>query len=156
MGPYVADELRQIRAAAREARLAGLRANAEAAAARKSGEHDIATRQQELAASYHALHQAYLEREAVFAATTADRADWDTATRAQRHLAVGADAELRRRHRTSITHRCGRPSPNPPQIRSGPSLLLPWASRLASWPNRSRTWPPRTAASPTCSPTGRA
>ena len=28
----------------------------------------------------------------------ADRADWDTATRAQRHLAVAADAELRRRH----------------------------------------------------------
>jgi hypothetical protein len=27
-----------------------------------------------------------------------DRADWDTATRAQRHLAVVADAELRRRH----------------------------------------------------------
>ena len=27
----------------------------------------------------------------------ADRADWDTATRAQRHLAVAADAELRRR-----------------------------------------------------------
>ena len=28
----------------------------------------------------------------------ADRADWDTATRAQRQLAVAADAELRRRH----------------------------------------------------------
>ena len=28
----------------------------------------------------------------------ADRADWDAATRAQRHLAVAADAELRRRH----------------------------------------------------------
>ena len=28
----------------------------------------------------------------------ADRADWDTATRAQRHLAVAADTELRRRH----------------------------------------------------------
>jgi hypothetical protein len=28
----------------------------------------------------------------------ADRADWDAATCAQRHLAVAADAELRRRH----------------------------------------------------------
>ena len=28
----------------------------------------------------------------------ADRAEWDAATRAQRHLAVAADAELRRRH----------------------------------------------------------
>jgi hypothetical protein len=28
----------------------------------------------------------------------ADRAEWDTATRAQRHLAIAADAELRRRY----------------------------------------------------------
>ena len=28
----------------------------------------------------------------------ADRADWEAATRVQRHLAVAADAELRRRH----------------------------------------------------------
>ena len=34
----------------------------------------------------------------MFAETMADRADWDTATRAQRQLAVAADAELRRRH----------------------------------------------------------
>ena len=59
---------------------------------------DTAARQQELAASYHALHEAYRQRETVFAATMADRADWDAATRAQRHLAVAADAELRRRH----------------------------------------------------------
>jgi hypothetical protein len=34
----------------------------------------------------------------VFAAVMADRADWEAATRVQRHLAVAADAELRRRH----------------------------------------------------------
>jgi hypothetical protein len=96
--PYVGDELRQIRAAARDARLAGLRASAEAAAAGRSGDHTTATRQQELAASYRALHQAYLARGTVFAATMADRADWDAATRAQRSLAVAADVELRRRH----------------------------------------------------------
>jgi hypothetical protein len=95
---FVADELRQVRAAAREAHLAGLRATAEAAAAANRGHHDTAGRQDRLAASYNALHQAYLEREAVFEATMADRADWDAATRAQRHLAVAADAELRRRH----------------------------------------------------------
>ena len=55
-------------------------------------------RQRELAASYQAMHDAYRQRETVFAAVMADRADWDTATRAQRHLAVAADAELRRRH----------------------------------------------------------
>ena len=95
---YVGDELRQVRAAAREARLAGLRAGAEGAAARQRGDHQQAARQHELAASYHALHDAYRQREDVFAATMADRADWDKATRAQRHLAVAADAELRRRH----------------------------------------------------------
>ena len=98
---YVGDELRQVRAAAREARLAGLRASAEAAAAAKNGDPGTAARQQELAASYHALHQAYQQRETVFATTMADRADWDAATRAQRHLAVAADAELRRRHPAS-------------------------------------------------------
>ena len=45
-----------------------------------------------------ALHDAYRQRETVFAGTMADRAAWDTATRAQRHLAAAADAELRRRH----------------------------------------------------------
>ena len=95
---YVGDELRQVRAAAREARLAGLRAAAEAAAADKNGDPDAAARQHELAASYHALQEAYQQRETFFAAVMADRADWDAATRAQRHLAVAAAAELRRRH----------------------------------------------------------
>ena len=95
---YVGDELRQVRAAAWNAHLAALRASAEAKAAGSRGEHDTAARQQELAGSYHALHEAYRQRETVFAATMADRADWDAATRAQRHLAIAADAELRRRH----------------------------------------------------------
>jgi hypothetical protein len=44
------------------------------------------------------MHDAYRDREATFAAVMADRADWDAATRHQRHLAVAADTELRRRH----------------------------------------------------------
>src|SRR6266566_1438536 len=85
---YVGDELRQVRAAAWNAHLAALR----------RGEHDTAAWQQELAGSYHALHEVYRQRETVFAATMAHRAEWDAATRAQRHLAIAADAELRRRH----------------------------------------------------------
>ena len=96
--PWVGDELRQVRAAALDARLAGLRAAAEAHAAQQRGNHADAARQRELAGSYQALHDAYRQREDVFAAVMADRADWDAATRAQRHLAVAADAELRRRH----------------------------------------------------------
>jgi len=94
----VGDELRQVRAAAWTAHLAALRASAEANAAARHGQHNHAAQQHQLGNSYQALHQAYLRRETVFAAIMADRADWDTATRAQRHLAVAADAELRRRH----------------------------------------------------------
>ena len=95
---YVGDELRQVRNAAWNTNLAALRADAEAKAANSRGEHGAAARQQELADSYQALHEAYRQRETVFAATMADRADWDAATRAQRQLAVAADAKLRRRH----------------------------------------------------------
>jgi hypothetical protein len=95
---YVGDELRQVRAAAWDARLAGLRTTAEARIAGQRGDHDHATTQHKLAAGYQALERAYRQRETVFTQTMADRADWDQATRAQRHLAVAADAELRRRH----------------------------------------------------------
>ena len=96
--PYVGDELRQVRASARDARLTALRADAEATAARTRGHHQTATRHAQRAASYRALHDAYRQREALFAAVMADRTDWEQATRAQRHLAIAADAELRRRH----------------------------------------------------------
>jgi hypothetical protein len=95
---YAGDELRQVRAAAWDARLTGLRAAAEARAAAQRGDHDHAAAKHKLAAGYQALEQAYRQRETVFATVMADRADWDQATRAQRHLAVAADAELRRRH----------------------------------------------------------
>ena len=95
---YVGDELRQVRAGAWHARLAGIRATADAHAAQKNGHHDQATQKHELAGSYQALHDTYRQREEVFAAIMADRTDWEHATRHQRHLAVAADAELRRRH----------------------------------------------------------
>jgi hypothetical protein len=95
---WVGDELRQVRAGAQQARLTTIRLSAEVEAAHRRGEHQQASHQQALAASYQAMHDAYAEREAVFAAVMADRADWEQATRQQRHLAVAADAELRRRH----------------------------------------------------------
>src|SRR5206468_1407036 len=95
---YVGDELRQVRAAAWDARLAGLRAAADARAAERRGDRDRAAARRKLAAGYQALEPAYRQRETVFAQTMADRADWEAATRAQRQLAVAADAELRRRH----------------------------------------------------------
>jgi hypothetical protein len=95
---WVGDELRQVRLGAQEARLAAIRAEAEAKAAADRGDEHAAARQQILATSYRAMHDAYREREAVFATTMTDRADWEQATRQQRQLAVAADTELRRRH----------------------------------------------------------
>jgi hypothetical protein len=95
---WVGDELRQVRLGAQEAQLAAIRASAEADTAQQQGQHAQAHQQQVLAASYQAMHDAYAEREAVFAAVMADRQDWEQATRQQRQLAVAADAELRRRH----------------------------------------------------------
>jgi len=95
---WVGDELRQVRAGAWHTRLAGIRAAADAHAAHRLGHHDQAEQKHALAASYQALHDAYRQRETVFAAVMADRTAWEQATRQQRHLAVAADAELRRRH----------------------------------------------------------
>ena len=95
---WTGEELRQVRLGAADARLAAIRATAEAGTVHRHGQHETALRQQALAASYQAMHDAYREREAVFAAVMADRQQWETATRQQRQLAVAADAELRRRH----------------------------------------------------------
>jgi hypothetical protein len=96
--PWVDDELRQARTGARDAHLAALRTAAEAAASLRRGQSDQAARQQALADSYHAMHDAYRQRETALAQTMNDRTDWEQTTRRQRQLAVAADAELRRRH----------------------------------------------------------
>jgi conjugative relaxase-like TrwC/TraI family protein len=95
---WVGDKLRQVRGGAEHAHLSTVRADAEAQAASSRGQHEAAAKQAELAASYRAMHDAYRERQNVFAAVMEDRAEWDKATAQQRHLAVAADAELRRRH----------------------------------------------------------
>lgn len=109
---WVGDELRQVRLGAREARLAAIRADAEAKAAVRSGDEHSAARQQILASSYQAMHDAYRERETVFVTTMADRDDWEQATRQQRHLAVAADAELRRRDPDQYFPHSAQPNPS--------------------------------------------
>ena len=112
-----------------------------------------AARQQALASSYRAMHDAYRDREATFAAVMADRADWDAATRHQRHLAVAADTELRRRHptrnypplrsaepppatqaqRDGLTLTAGEPVPEPAQwIKDLTAQRRAFADRLAN------------------------
>jgi hypothetical protein len=96
--PYVGKELRLSRLGAFDAALGTIRADAEAAAARKASDHGRAERQETLAASYRALRDLYRQREHALAQAMADRQDWEHATAASRHLAIAADTELRRRH----------------------------------------------------------
>jgi hypothetical protein len=96
--PYVGQELRLARLGAFDAVLGAIRADAEAAAARKAGNHGHAERQETLAASYRALRGLYQQRERTLVQATADRQDWEHATASSRRLAIAADTELRRRH----------------------------------------------------------
>jgi hypothetical protein len=153
---YVGDELRQVRAAAREARLVGLRAGAEAAAAATTGDPGTAARQQDLAASYHACTRP------TGSARPSSPRSWPTGPTGtpppapsatwpsppMPNCAAGTPA--------SISPRSAPPNPNPPPKPSAPSSPSPRASRPPRWAGGSRTWPPRTAPSPNGSPACRA
>jgi conjugative relaxase-like TrwC/TraI family protein len=95
---HAGKELRLARLGAFDAGLGAIRAAAEAAAARKAGDHDRAGRHETLAASYRALRDHYQQREQALAQAMADRQEWEHATAGSRRLAIAADAELRRRH----------------------------------------------------------
>ena len=95
---HVGKELRLSRLGAFDAGLGAIRADAEADAARKAGDHARAERHETLAASYRALRDHYQQRENIFAQAMADRQEWEHATEQSRHLAIASDAELRRRH----------------------------------------------------------
>ena len=135
---HVGKELRLARLGAFDAALGAIRADAEAQAARKAGDHDRAERHETLAASYRALRDLYQQREHTLAQAMADRQEWEHATAGSRHLAIAADAELRRRHPgqkieplrsaepapVSDTERDGTPSRRPPG-----SATLPYSTR---------------------------
>jgi hypothetical protein len=95
---HTGKDLRPARLAAFDASLSAIRADAEAAAARKAGRHDRAARHEDLGASYRALRDFYQQREQAFAQVMARRQEWEQATARSRQLAIAADAELRRRH----------------------------------------------------------
>jgi len=95
---HVGKELRLSRLGVFDAVLSAIRADAEADAARKAGDHARAERHETLAASYRALRDHYQQRKHTLAQAMADRQKWEHATGRTRHLAIAADAELRRRH----------------------------------------------------------
>ena len=107
---HVGKELRLSRLGAFDAALGAIRADAEADAARKAGDHDRAARHEHLAASYRALRDHYQQQEQALAQAMADRQEWEQATARSRRLAIAADAELRRRHPTGRSSRCARPN----------------------------------------------
>ena len=95
---HIGRELRLARLGAHNAARDAMRADAEAAAARKNGNHERADRHQYWAAAYQAMSRRYRRQEETFAATMDDRREWEHATGHSRHLSIAADAELRRRH----------------------------------------------------------
>jgi hypothetical protein len=95
---HVGKELRLSRLGAFDAALGAIRADTEADAARKTGDHDRAARHEHLAASYRALCDHYQQREQALARAMTDRQEWEQATVGSRRLAIAADTELRRRH----------------------------------------------------------
>ena len=110
---HVGKELRLSRLGAFDAALGAIRADAEAQAARKTGDHDRAARHEHLAASYRAMRDHYQQQGQALAQAMADRQEWEHATARSRHLAIAADAELRRRHpdRKIESLRSARPGP---------------------------------------------
>ena len=95
---HVGRELRQIRLSSEDAALAAIRADAEATAARRRHQADVADRHATLAGSYRAMATVYQERETELAQTIEARREWEQTTTQTRHIAVSADSELRRRH----------------------------------------------------------
>jgi len=88
------------------------------------------------------MHDAYRDRERVFAAAMDDRAHWDRATARQRRLAVAADAELRRRHPDQAFEPLQSAEPEPATDTERQDLVLapgekipaiaPWITELAA------------------------
>jgi hypothetical protein len=95
---HVGRELRQVRLSGEDAALAAIRADAEANAARRRQQAEVADRHATLGASYRAMADVYGEREIELAQTMDARREWELATTQTRHLAISADSELRRRH----------------------------------------------------------
>ena len=131
---HVGKELRLARLGAFNAALGAIRADAEADAARKTGDHDRAARHEHLAASYRALRDHYQQQEQGFARAMTDRQEWEQATAGSRRLAIAADTELRRRHPYGKIEplRSAEPAPVSGAERQHPDLTpQPWSGETA-------------------------
>jgi hypothetical protein len=121
---HVGKELRLSRLGAFDAALGAIRADAEADATRKTGDHDRAARHEHLAGSYRAMRDHYQQQEQALALTMTDRQEWEQATDGSRRMAIAADTELRRRHpaRNYPPLRSAEPRPSSQARRDGLTL----------------------------------
>ena len=93
--PHVAEQLRLMRAAQRDAHVNAVRADHEARAAT---DERAAARHRRLAQVWRALEVKAGREAAMFAGVQDTRRQWEALTETTRRLAVAADLELRRRH----------------------------------------------------------
>jgi hypothetical protein len=95
---HVAGELRAVRHGRPDMTALAARADAMAEAARKAGNEQLAARHEQIAAGARWAEAFYAQIEDMDAEIMAHREEWARVTEGSRHLAVLADAELRRRH----------------------------------------------------------
>jgi hypothetical protein len=87
-----------VRASAEDTRLRIIRSEAEAEAARKAGDGELAARHDQQAERSRAQESVSRMQASNLAGLMEDRRAWEAATEPQRRLAVAADTELRRRY----------------------------------------------------------
>jgi conjugative relaxase-like TrwC/TraI family protein len=92
--PHVAEELRLMRLAERDAHVNAVRADHEARAARDGR---AAPRHRQLAQIWRALEAKAAREAELFSAAQETRRQWETVTETTRRIAIAADTELRRR-----------------------------------------------------------
>jgi hypothetical protein len=92
---HVADELRLMRVAERDAHVNAVRAEHESRAAK---DEQIAARHQQFAGIWQALEAKAAKEAAIFTAVQDTRQQWEAVTETTRRIAIAADIELRRRH----------------------------------------------------------
>jgi hypothetical protein len=106
--PHVAEELRLMRKAGRDAHVNAIRAEHESRAA-KDGQ--TVARHRQLAGIWQALEAKAAKEAAMFTAVQDTRQQWEAVTETTRRIAIAADIELRRRH-PGIQLEALRPHPN--------------------------------------------
>jgi conjugative relaxase-like TrwC/TraI family protein len=93
--PHVAEELRLMRKAERDAHVNAVRAEHDSRAAK---DEQAAARHQQLTGIWQALEAKAAKEAAIFTAVQDTRHQWEAVTETTRRIAIAADIELRRRH----------------------------------------------------------